>query len=205
MDLDTRDADTAFAELICADAQWLREEFDALIAASFSQPPAAPPPAPPRVPPPCGRTGPRAVTGCGPVPRPSPSRSPRRGSASAHLRHRRPPPAARPPPADRQSPEHSQSRAHARPSGKGDEQDTKCSERYWPWLGSSRWSSATATSGTSRGLCARSVSARARRAIVQLAIAGSRAVPAVASHARLRRHSRSAVRPATPGPERRLG
>jgi hypothetical protein len=51
MDLDTRDADTVFAELICADAQWLREEFDALIAASFSQPPAAPPPAPPRVPP----------------------------------------------------------------------------------------------------------------------------------------------------------
>lgn len=58
MDLATRDADTAFAELICADAQWLREEFDALIAASFGQPPAAPPPAPPRVPPPRGRAGP---------------------------------------------------------------------------------------------------------------------------------------------------
>ena len=51
MDLATRDADAMFAELICADAQWLREEFDALIAASFRQPPAAPPPAPPRVPP----------------------------------------------------------------------------------------------------------------------------------------------------------
>jgi hypothetical protein len=51
MDLATRDADRAFAELIYADAQWLREEFDALIAASFGQPPAAPPPAPPRVPP----------------------------------------------------------------------------------------------------------------------------------------------------------
>ena len=51
MDLATCDADTAFAELIYADAQWLREEFDALIAASFGQPPAAPPPAPPRVPP----------------------------------------------------------------------------------------------------------------------------------------------------------
>jgi hypothetical protein len=60
MDLATRDADTAFAELICADAQWLREEFDALIAASFSQPPAAPPPAPPRVPPPRGGAGPLA-------------------------------------------------------------------------------------------------------------------------------------------------
>jgi len=58
MDLATRDADAAFAELICADAQWLREEFDALIAASFSQPPAAPPPAPPRAPPPRSRTGP---------------------------------------------------------------------------------------------------------------------------------------------------
>jgi hypothetical protein len=58
MDLATRDADTAFAELICADAQWLREEFDALISASFGQPPAAPPPAPPRVPPSRGHTGP---------------------------------------------------------------------------------------------------------------------------------------------------
>jgi hypothetical protein len=58
MDLTTRDADTEFAELICADAQWLREEFDALISASFSQPPAAPPPAPPRVPSPRGRTSP---------------------------------------------------------------------------------------------------------------------------------------------------
>jgi hypothetical protein len=58
MDLATRDADTAFAELICADAQWLREEFDALISASFSQPPAAPPPAPPRVPPSPGPAGP---------------------------------------------------------------------------------------------------------------------------------------------------
>jgi hypothetical protein len=56
MDLATREAGTAFAELICADAQWLREEFDALIAASFRPPSAAPPPAPPRVPPP--RPGP---------------------------------------------------------------------------------------------------------------------------------------------------
>jgi len=58
MDLATRDADAMFAELICADAQWLREEFDALIAASFRQPPAAPPPAPPRVPPRRPRPGP---------------------------------------------------------------------------------------------------------------------------------------------------
>jgi hypothetical protein len=58
MDLATRDADTTFAELICSDEQWLREEFDALISASFGQPPAAPPPAPPRVPPARGHTGP---------------------------------------------------------------------------------------------------------------------------------------------------
>jgi hypothetical protein len=51
MDLATCDVDTAFSELVYADAQWLREEFEALIAASFGQPPAAPPPAPPRVPP----------------------------------------------------------------------------------------------------------------------------------------------------------
>jgi hypothetical protein len=51
MDLATRDAQLAFADLICADAQWLREEFNAVIAASFGQPPATPPPAPPRVPP----------------------------------------------------------------------------------------------------------------------------------------------------------
>jgi hypothetical protein len=58
MELAAPEADTAFAELICADAQWLREEFDALISASFSQPPAAPPPAPPRVPPFPGPAGP---------------------------------------------------------------------------------------------------------------------------------------------------
>ena len=44
-------ADTRFADLICEDPQWLRAEFDALISASFGEPPAAPPPAPSRVPP----------------------------------------------------------------------------------------------------------------------------------------------------------
>ncbi len=34
-DLDTRRVDGKFAELICADDQWLRETFDALIAASY--------------------------------------------------------------------------------------------------------------------------------------------------------------------------
>jgi hypothetical protein len=56
MDLATRDTGTAFADVICADPQWLREEFDALIAQAFGRPPLPPRPAPPRVPP-CG--GPR--------------------------------------------------------------------------------------------------------------------------------------------------
>jgi hypothetical protein len=50
-ELAIREMDTAFADVICADPQWLREEFDELISASFDQPPAPPPPAPPRVPP----------------------------------------------------------------------------------------------------------------------------------------------------------
>jgi hypothetical protein len=51
MDLATYEAETAFADLICADPEWLRDEFDALVSASFGQPPAPPPPAPPQVPP----------------------------------------------------------------------------------------------------------------------------------------------------------
>jgi hypothetical protein len=51
MDLATYEAETAFADLISADSEWLRDEFDALVSASFGQPPAPPPPAPPQVPP----------------------------------------------------------------------------------------------------------------------------------------------------------
>jgi hypothetical protein len=51
MDLATYEAETTFAGLICADPEWLRDEFDALVSASFGQPPAPPPPAPPQVPP----------------------------------------------------------------------------------------------------------------------------------------------------------
>jgi hypothetical protein len=51
-ELTTRETDARFAELVCADPQWLRAEFDALITAGFGAPPAWPhPPAPPRVPP----------------------------------------------------------------------------------------------------------------------------------------------------------
>jgi hypothetical protein len=42
-----------FAELICADPDWLAAEFESLVAASYGAPPAWPsPPAPPHVPPP---------------------------------------------------------------------------------------------------------------------------------------------------------
>ncbi len=58
MTLTTREADAAFADLICADPQWLDAEFDALVAACSSEPPGPPPPAPPRVPPRPGSTPP---------------------------------------------------------------------------------------------------------------------------------------------------
>jgi hypothetical protein len=51
MTVSTREAGTAFADIVYADQQWVDAEFAALISASFSGPPALPPPAPPRVPP----------------------------------------------------------------------------------------------------------------------------------------------------------
>src|SRR6201986_820493 len=96
MDLAPCDADTAFAELICTDAQWLREEFDALVAASFGQPPAAPPPAPARVPPPPPRPSPppppppRPPRG-GRQPHPHPPPATGRGTVPGHRRQRSPP------------------------------------------------------------------------------------------------------------------
>jgi hypothetical protein len=68
MTLSTREADAEFADLICTDPQWLRAEFDALISASFSEPPGPPPPAPPRVPP---RPGPPAPPSRRPAPGPA--------------------------------------------------------------------------------------------------------------------------------------
>jgi hypothetical protein len=87
-ELTTREADTRFADLICADPQWLREEFTALVSASFGAPPAWPrPPAPPRVPgrPPARRRRPRRRAA-----RPAAS-SPR--SMARGLRRQRSPPA----------------------------------------------------------------------------------------------------------------
>ena len=40
MALSTREADAAFADVVYADQQWVDAEFDALISASFSEPPA---------------------------------------------------------------------------------------------------------------------------------------------------------------------
>jgi len=36
-----------FADLVCRDEEWLRAEFDAIVAAEWGAPPPAPPPAPP--------------------------------------------------------------------------------------------------------------------------------------------------------------
>src|SRR5690349_18379499 len=87
MTVSTREADAAFAELICADPQWLDAEFDALIAASFGEPPAPPPPAPPRVPQSPGST---------PPPSPDPASGPAAAASPAaagpgHGRQRSPP------------------------------------------------------------------------------------------------------------------
>jgi hypothetical protein len=49
-DLATHEADTTFAELICAGPDWLRAEFSALVPAGFGVPPA-PPRVQPRNPP----------------------------------------------------------------------------------------------------------------------------------------------------------
>ena len=69
-DLGTRELDAKFAELICADTEWLRSEFDALMSAAFGVPPAWPGrPSPPRVPPPASsRPGPGALQGAGTSP-----------------------------------------------------------------------------------------------------------------------------------------
>jgi len=87
MTLTTREADAAFADLICADPQWLDAEFDALIAASFGRPPAPPPPAPPRVPPRPGSTPPPSRR---PAPGPLAAAS-RAAAGPAHGRQRSPP------------------------------------------------------------------------------------------------------------------
>jgi hypothetical protein len=58
-DLTTCELDAKFAELVYADPDWLRNEFDALISANFGVPPTwQRPPAPPCVPPQGSPAGP---------------------------------------------------------------------------------------------------------------------------------------------------
>ena len=97
MTLSTREAGAAFADLICEDPQWLDAEFDALISASFSEPPPPPRPAPPRSrPAPATRArppgGPRQARP------PSPPRPPGRTMAGSARPRRITRPAAGPPP-----------------------------------------------------------------------------------------------------------
>jgi hypothetical protein len=86
MNVPTRETDATFTDLICADPQWVREEFDALISASFGEPPAPPPPAPPRVPP---RPGHPCPPSWRPAPGPVATTFPVAGPA--HGRQRSPP------------------------------------------------------------------------------------------------------------------
>jgi hypothetical protein len=90
MALTTREAGTAFADIVYADQQWVDAEFDALISASFSEPPAPPPPAPPRVPPRPGTPPPPSRQLA-----PGPVATTFRATGPDHGRQRSPP--ARPP------------------------------------------------------------------------------------------------------------
>ena len=73
----TREAGAAFADIVSADQQWVDAEFDALISASFSEPPPPPPPAPPRVPPHPGTPPPPSRRPApGPAARTSPATGP---------------------------------------------------------------------------------------------------------------------------------
>jgi hypothetical protein len=98
MTLTTREAGTAFADVVYADQQWVDAEFDALISASFSEPPAPPPPAPPRVPPLPGTPPPSSRQAApDPIARTVPATGPGHGrerSPPAHLPG--PPPGCRP-------------------------------------------------------------------------------------------------------------
>jgi hypothetical protein len=86
MTVSTREAGAAFADVVYADQQWVDAEFDALISASFSEPPAPPPPAPPRVPP-------RPGTPCPPSrpPAPGPAVTAFPATGPDHGRQRSPP------------------------------------------------------------------------------------------------------------------
>lgn len=74
--------DEQFAAIVCADDEWVRAEFDALVAAAWDDPPATPGPV--ARPPAAGRPAPRW--------RPEPERPPRRDvGVEAWARQRSPP------------------------------------------------------------------------------------------------------------------
>ena len=98
MTLSTREAGAAFADIVCADQQWVDAEFDALISACFGEPPApaaaraAPGPAPPGHPVPAlpaafARPGCHRLPGHRAGPRPA---APAPGASSGRPRGRRP-------------------------------------------------------------------------------------------------------------------
>ena len=122
MTLTTREAGAAFADVVYADQQWVDAEFDALISASFSEPPAPPPPPTgpaasrhpaPALPAARARPGRPHRPGHRPGPRPAaltPGTSPRR------------PPGRRPRPLTGSGPHHSdQHRAPPGRTGKGEQ------------------------------------------------------------------------------------
>ena len=82
----TRQVGAAFAELICADEQWLRDEFDALIAANYRPP--SPPPAPPCTPPHPPR---RLAPATGPAPGPGRPQADSSRPGARRQRQRSPP------------------------------------------------------------------------------------------------------------------
>jgi hypothetical protein len=87
MTLTARAAHAAFADVVYADQQWVDAEFDALISASYGEPPAPPPPAPSRVPPRPGIPRPPSRR-----PAPGPAATPSLAAGPEHGRQRSPPP-----------------------------------------------------------------------------------------------------------------
>jgi hypothetical protein len=86
MTLTTREAGAVFADVVYADQQRVDAEFEALVSASFGEPPAPSRPAPPRVPPHPGTPPPPSRR---PAPGPAAATSPATGPG--HGRQRSPP------------------------------------------------------------------------------------------------------------------
>jgi hypothetical protein len=86
MTLGTREAGAAFADVVYADQQWVDAEFEALVSASFGEPPAPSRPAPPRVPPHPGTPSPPSRP-----PAPGPAAVTFLASGPDHGRQRSPP------------------------------------------------------------------------------------------------------------------